>query len=76
MDVAAYHWVTLQMGPAGPTSEKAAKHMKNRVIHVAKRCKNWAEICEAREPFFSFLFFSLFGLLLHHAMATETAITK
>uniref|UniRef100_A0A2N9ESW5 Uncharacterized protein n=1 Tax=Fagus sylvatica TaxID=28930 RepID=A0A2N9ESW5_FAGSY len=37
MDVAAYHWATLQMGPAGPTSEKAAKHMKNTAILVAKR---------------------------------------
>jgi hypothetical protein len=47
MDVAASHWATLQMGPAGPTSEKAAKHMKNTAILVAKRCKNWA--CEARD---------------------------
>ena len=47
MDVAAYHWATLQMGPAGPTSEKAAKHMKNTAILIAKRYKNWA--CEARE---------------------------
>ena len=39
MDMAAYHWATLQMGPASPTSEKAAKHMKNRVILVAKHCK-------------------------------------
>jgi hypothetical protein len=39
MDVAAYHWATLQMGPASPTSEKAAKHMKNIVILVAKHCK-------------------------------------
>ena len=27
------------MGPVGPTSEKAAIHMKNRVILVAKHCK-------------------------------------
>uniref|UniRef100_A0A2N9FYN2 Protein FAR1-RELATED SEQUENCE n=1 Tax=Fagus sylvatica TaxID=28930 RepID=A0A2N9FYN2_FAGSY len=47
MDVAAYHCATLQMGPADPTSEKAAKHMKNTAILIAKRCKNWA--CEARE---------------------------
>jgi hypothetical protein len=61
MDVAAYHWATLQMGLAGPTSEKAAKHMKNRVILVAKRCKNCAQICEARDQrfFFFFFFFSL-----------------
>jgi hypothetical protein len=37
MDVAAYHWATLQMGLAGPTSEKTAKLMKNRVILVASR---------------------------------------
>jgi hypothetical protein len=42
MDVTASHWATLQMGPAGPTSEKATKHMKNTAILVAKRCKNWA----------------------------------
>jgi hypothetical protein len=59
MDVAASHWATLQMGPVGPTSEKAAKHMKNTAILVAKRFKNWA--CEARDQvhqcvllFFSF----------------------
>ena len=49
MDVTAYHWTTLHMGFAGPTSEKAAKHMKNRVIFVAKRCENFAQICEARD---------------------------
>jgi hypothetical protein len=75
MDVAASHWATLQMGPAGPTSEKAAKHMKNTAILVAKRCKNWA--CEhvirsISVSFLSFFFFSLSGLLLHHAMATKS----
>jgi hypothetical protein len=55
MDVAAYHWATLQMGPADPTSEKAAKHMKNTAILIAKRCKNWA--CEAREVHQHVLFF-------------------
>ena len=76
MDVAASHWVTLQMGPAGPTSEKATKHMKNTAILVAKRCKNW--VCEARDQvhqrvllFFFLFFFSLSGLL-HHAMATKS----
>ena len=39
MDVAAYHWATLQMGPTGLTSEKTAKLMKNRVILVVKHCK-------------------------------------
>ena len=60
MDVAASHWATLQMGPAGPTSEKAAKHMKNTAILVAKRCKNWA--CEARDQVHQrvLLFFSFF----------------
>ena len=59
MDVTAYHWATLQMGPAGPTSEKAAKHMKNRVILVAKLCKNWTPICEARGQRFFFFFLSV-----------------
>ena len=46
------------MGPAGPTSEKAAKHMKNTAILIAKRCKNWA--CEARDQVHQrVLFFSL-----------------
>jgi hypothetical protein len=40
MDVAASYLSTKQMGPAGPTSEKAAKQMKNAA-------KNWA--WEARE---------------------------
>ena len=48
MDVAASHLSTKQMGLAGPTSEKAAKQMKNAAIFVAKRTKNWA--WEAREP--------------------------
>ena len=47
MDVAASYLSTKQMGPAGPTSEKAAKQMKNAAIFVAKRTKNWA--WEARE---------------------------
>ena len=53
------------MGPAGPTSEKAAKHMKNTAILIAKRYKNWA--CEAREVHQCVFFFPPFGLLLHHA---------
>jgi hypothetical protein len=67
MDVAAYHCATLQMGPTDPTSEKAAKHMKNIAILIAKCCKNWA--CEAREVLSVsfFFFFPLSGLLLHHA---------
>ena len=52
------------MGPAGPTSEKATKHMKNTAILVAKRCKNWA--CEARDQLHQP------DLLLHHAMATKS----
>jgi hypothetical protein len=59
MDVAAYHWATLQMGPVGPTSEKATKHMKNRVILVAKRCKNCAQICEVGDQRFFLFIFSL-----------------
>ena len=59
MDVAAYHWVTLQMGPVGPTNEKATKHMKNRVILVAKRCKNCAQICEVGDQHFFLFLFSL-----------------
>uniref|UniRef100_A0A2N9EMN5 Protein FAR1-RELATED SEQUENCE n=1 Tax=Fagus sylvatica TaxID=28930 RepID=A0A2N9EMN5_FAGSY len=47
MDVAASYLSTKQMGPAGPTSEKATKQMKNAAIFVAKRTKNWA--WEARE---------------------------
>ena len=57
MDVAAYHWATLQMGPAGPTSEKTAKLMKNRVILVAKHCKKKKEMRRA----LAFLFFLPFG---------------
>ena len=48
MDVAASHLSTKQMGPMGPTSEKAVKQMKNAAIFVAKRTKNWA--WETREP--------------------------
>ena len=67
MDVAASHLSTKQMGLAGPTSEKAAKQMKNAAIFVAKRTKNWA--WEAREPgpACPFIFFPPPGLLLHHA---------
>ena len=57
------------MGPVGPTSEKATKHMKNTVILIAKRCKNWA--CEARDQVHQRVL-----LLLYHAMAIETASTK
>jgi hypothetical protein len=46
------------MGPAGPTSEKAAKQMKNTVILVVKRCKNWA--CEARDQVHQLCFFFFF----------------
>ena len=38
MDVAVYDWATSEMGPVGPTSEKLASLMKNRVILVAKHC--------------------------------------
>jgi hypothetical protein len=55
MDVAAYHWATLQMGFVGPTSEKAAKHMKNRVILVAKHYKKKEK--EVRRWGLPFLFF-------------------
>jgi hypothetical protein len=55
MDMAAYHWATLQMGPAGPTSEKTAKLMKNRVILVAKHCKKIEK--EMRRRGLAFLFF-------------------
>ena len=57
MDVAAYNWATLQMGPVGLTSEKATKHMKNKVILVVKRCKNCAQICKADDQRFFFFFF-------------------
>ena len=61
IDMAAYHWATLQMGPTGPTSEKAAKHIKNRVIIVAKRCKNCAQICEAHDQRVFFFFLSVWS---------------
>ena len=70
MDVAASYLSTKQMGPAGPTSEKAAKQMKNIAIFVAKRTKNWAKnwAWEAREVQPCFFFFPSTppGLLLQH----------
>jgi hypothetical protein len=56
MDMAAYHWATLQMGPEGPTSEKTVKLMKNRVILIAKYCKKKKEK-EMRRRGLTFLFF-------------------
>uniref|UniRef100_A0A2N9GDG2 SWIM-type domain-containing protein n=1 Tax=Fagus sylvatica TaxID=28930 RepID=A0A2N9GDG2_FAGSY len=66
MDVAASYLSTKQMGPAGPTSEKAAKQMKNAAIFVAKRTKNWAWEAREVQRVLSF-FFPPPGLLLHHA---------
>ena len=57
MDVTASYLSTKQMGPAGPTSEKAAKQMKNIAIFIAKHTKNWA--WEAREVQRVLSFFSL-----------------
>ncbi len=54
------------MGPAGPTSEKAAKQMKNAAIFVVKRTKNWAWEAHEVQRVLSF-FFPPPGLLLHHA---------
>jgi hypothetical protein len=67
MDVAASHLSTKQMGPAGPTSEKAAKQMKNVVIFVAKRTKNWAWEAREVQRVLSFFFPPSGLLLLHHA---------
>ena len=75
MDVAVYDWATLEMVPAGPTSEKSASLMKNRVILVAKHCKKKKEK-EVRRRGLLFLFFPPSSLLLHHAMAIETTSTK
>uniref|UniRef100_A0A2N9EPF4 Protein FAR1-RELATED SEQUENCE n=1 Tax=Fagus sylvatica TaxID=28930 RepID=A0A2N9EPF4_FAGSY len=66
MDVAASYLSTKQMGPAGPTSEKATKQMKNAAIFVAKRTKNWAWEAREVQRVLSF-FFPPPGLLLHHA---------
>jgi hypothetical protein len=59
MDVAASYLSTKQMGPAGPTSEKVAKQMKNAA-------KNWAWEAREVQRVLSF-FFPPPGLLFHHA---------
>ena len=56
MDVAVYDWATLEMVHAGPTSEKSASLMKNRVILVAKHCKKKKEK-EMRRRGLPFIFF-------------------
>ena len=70
MDVAVSDWATSEMGPAGPISAKLASLMKNAIIFVAKRTKNWAKnwAWEAREVQHALLFFSPPpGLLLQQA---------
>ena len=59
MDMATYHWATLQMVPVGPTSEKTTKLMKNRVILAAKQCKKIEK--EMRRRGLAFLFFPMSG---------------
>ena len=55
MDVAVYDWATSEMVPAGPTSEKSASLMKNRVILVDKHCKKKEKEMRRRGlPFFFF----------------------
>ena len=55
MDVAANYWATAASPSAGPISAKSASLMKNAIIFVAKRTKNWA--WEAREVQHALLFF-------------------
>jgi hypothetical protein len=76
MDVAVYDWATSEMGPTGLTSEKSTSLMKNRVIFVAKHCKKKRERNEKEGITVYFFPSSVAGLLLHHAMDTETASTK
>ena len=77
VDVAVYDWATLEMVPAGPTSEKSASLMKNRVILVAKHCnKIKRERNEKEGIIVSFFPSSVAGLLLQHALDTETTSTK
>ena len=52
MDVAVFDWATSKMGPAGPTSEKLATLMKNRVILIAKHCKKEKEMRRTQYRFF------------------------
>ena len=52
MDVAVYDWATSEMGPVGPTSEKLASLMKNRVILIAKHCKKEKEMRRTQYRFF------------------------
>jgi hypothetical protein len=78
MDVAVYDWATSEMVPAGPTSEKSASLMKNRVILVTKHCKKKKKRERNEKEGITVYFFPspMAGLLLHHAMDTETASTK
>ena len=77
MDVAVYDLATSEMVPTGPTSEKSASLMKNRVILVAKHCKKKKRERNEKEGITVYFFPSpVTGLLLHHAMDTETANTK
>ena len=75
MDVAASHLSTKQMGPTGPTSEKAAKQMKNAAIFVAKRTKNWhgKHVSPKSRSSVSFPFFSLRLVFFFNRHAIETA---